>query len=214
MPKNLVDADVWEANVVSPVDGDVADAPSVEVGLQDLANRSYHNVLAIGGTAGTSEWIYKDGSRVRTAMFLPTGFQYEADSSNYTMNFTLGRLELEDNNMKAWLDLSKLFPNAATITQIRAVVDPGISSTGMNISCFRVTPDFSTPASNSITAAFDTDTVSGSAIQVLTLTFSQTINKDQSAMVLQIQAGNDAVSGADIVEALEFTYSVPGPDSY
>jgi hypothetical protein len=42
MPKNLTDADVWETNVVCPVDGDTRNAASMEVGLQDLANRALY----------------------------------------------------------------------------------------------------------------------------------------------------------------------------
>ncbi len=115
----LTDVDAWAASIVAPADGDNRNAASVVTPLQSLTNRTFN----------LRNLIYA-ATPVTVVRFVGAGYQSTADASGSaagwvhndaspTVAFSTGA-----TTAKRHLSFDHMLPNGATITQVRARVDP------------------------------------------------------------------------------------------
>lgn len=118
MPTNLIEADVFTDPIAVPVDADPANAASVVVPFQGLANRT-RNLK----NYCTSVGVQLPGPVTHTKRYGPASCVFEVPAS---WTRTEERVRSETNLARTYVDLSDL-PRAGSILRVRVLVDPGIA---------------------------------------------------------------------------------------
>ena len=241
MSSPVTDLLVYTDPVVVPDDADPLNAASVTaagVGFQALADRTNNLATRTGGDTGVpGEFAYLDAagvalgkSRVRLVFPIDCGTHTAqiANGSN-AWYAPVGRGDLSSivNLARIRLDLNKLLPDGAIVTDVRSVIAPGaarsVKTTNpgdngrMWCRLLRGTPDFATPAINSYGADIGAqEDAGGTAIQVLPLlgVISETIDKSASVLMWELIAGDDAGTNRDDVHAIRISYTDPGPQNF
>lgn len=226
MPKNIVEDGIWDTNISVPVDADPRNALSVEVPYQSLTDRTLNLAGRVGGPgAGTSEWLYEDGPRVRVEQYpaaimtpqqnvgtgvvdggwnFPTagaappaqGREYLSKNIGQILSFEIG---------------ARVQAHGCTLTRVRAVVRPGAAratlSDRMRLHLVSSTNLFGTPV---YAGPLDEDEDDGTAAsQILDTGVISRALFTNAGMTVVIKSGLTA--GVDAVTALELTWSEPGP---
>ncbi len=133
-------------------------------------------------------------------------------------------LQSQSDFAKLMVDLGLLVPSGATITKIRALVNPGVArataGNRMRIKVYDNIYNFSatTVGGTGSGPKFETTDDGTTNLQKIdTGTISLPLDKNVNAggcEVLMVVAGNDASSNKDLVYAVEITYTDPGPRNY
>lgn len=217
MPKNLTDSSAFTSPIVVPVDADPADAASVEVGFQALANRTRLLLERTGGFDGSDEFAYIDSLGDPTTVSRTRGLPIfsSAPLDGWEFEPGTGRLSSLDQGREVVLPID--LETDSVIQSIRALVIPGASraldDNRMRIFLRIRAADYSAGTITE-TVELEATSNSGSAWQViLSGNDAITVNRESTTYELVIVSGNDAPSGhsADKVLAAGVYYSVPGP---
>lgn len=211
MPKNLSDSASYTANIECPVDGDPANAASVETGLQGLANRtSYLKGIIDPSPAPT-----------RRRIFAPKGMEGLALWER--VSFDIVQVQSNANAAHIVLDLSARFPVGTIITGIEAMVTPGaarLTNSKMFTSLFVQPIDFDLDTFGSETAVgsvvtSDPNWDDGTATrQILAETMSHTLTAD-NITIMSVRSGVDGGGHvADTLHGVRITFSDIGPRNY
>ena len=237
MSSPITDLLVFTDPVTVPDDADTLNAASVTaagVGFQALADRTRNVANRTGGLVGAGEFLYLDGAgvaadrsrtRVISAFAMEEGRLQVAAVQFWTVaQFTNGGVGYSRTSQSDFArltcDVALYLPDGSTLTNVEALVAPGAARAStanrMQISLFRQTPSFSTPAIpvtvGPINQNFDDGTT---AVQVIALSSAVTeVIGRTSHVSVQIIAGNDAGTNKDDVHALRLSYDVPGPNAF
>lgn len=210
--KNLTESATYTANVSVPEDNvDLRTAASVETAFQALANRTKY----IKDRIVSDEWVYPTG-KTRTTTIFP------ADASQYgTWTLTPSAILISGSSAYARLDLNlaPYLPDGATVTRVRALVDPGAARSGANrmtLALYERIFGFaspSVPASTQKFIAYDDTTAALQSIDSGTISVAVSRNSGQ-ALLLWLACGNDANANPDAVYGFEITWTDPGPRNF
>lgn len=212
----LTETPTFDADVTVPDGGDARIASSVRGAFQKLTNRTAH----LKDTPEiTGEYRY-DGAKTRTQLLnLALGATFNADGTPGWKLTHLGGSPLR------WASISDLgcvrfpidLPHGATLTQVRAIVNPGDAGSGNVVMTLKKNSgaDFgaATPPS---TSTLETVSSSGTAAQTLTMTVSPTVvaGNDAETYYLDVFANNDGETASDLLTAIEITYDELGPGDW
>lgn len=210
--KNLTESATYTANVSVPEDNaDLRTAASVETAFQALTNRTKY----IKDRIVSDEWVYPTG-KTRTTTIYPCDAGRDG-----TWTFTPTALTATGASAYATvsLNLSKHVPDGATITRVRALVDPGAARTGSNrmtLALYERVFGFASPSVPAATQRFIAyDNATGSLQSIDSGTISVAVSRNSGqALLLWLSCGNDANVNYDAVYGFEITWTDPGPRNF
>jgi hypothetical protein len=166
MPTNLTDVDTFTDPIQGPADSDAQAAAAYNLGFQGLANRTRNlrnDVVALEGRFDVNgDVIYPGSFQVRTIEVLPSAFEQSNNApTNIPWRFrtTLGNAQTAKSagseRAEVALQLNRLVPSNAVITNIWVLVTPGATrSTPDKIGArvFNRAPTVYTPGSEAVGA--------------------------------------------------------------
>lgn len=208
MPKNLTESSTFPSIVTVPVDADPADAASVEVPFQALADRTrfLRDYCTDQGVQLPAALLW--GRYLHAASIVVNDPAVWARSQNRIVgssDFTAG-----------YFDLTPLLPRNASIARLRALVDPGVARAGesnrMRLRLLRTSYgiSFGSPAESELEIAaarddgtadlqwIEIDLVAGAGVEPVA---------GGATWIAEVRTGVDASMNADAIHALyvEFT---------
>lgn len=216
------DGDAWsgDANKVDPgatrqaegVEPDVFPAEWFNFHLNALgAHVEYvHSILEADGSESipaVTRTLILHGSAFRGAVrgvvdAPPPGLVVSGDGLN---------LVVFDTDTLLACPLNRLLPFGAAVTRIDLLITPGTHTTGGVFSLRAVNPDFTTPGAGTAVIV-DSETSSGTSIQVLSLTVAFAIGA--TYLHYLIWDPTDLLSSADTIHAIRIQYTDPGPRNF
>ena len=210
MPQNITDVVTFTDPLTAPADGDPLDANSIITnGIQGLANRTAYLKDIVEPVPMPSRSIVLAAScfaQPDSGDWVKDGF---GDSS---------RLVQVNAGARLLLDVSKLLPTGATVTEIKCIVTASAArglGFRMVASARRITPNFTTVATGTSVLIPTLVQDDGTAtLQFLTYAPIPTIPIIAGEIIVfEIQAGNGAPN-TDEVHAVRLTFDDPGPRSF
>jgi hypothetical protein len=134
MPTNLTDVDTFTDPVVAPADADAQAAATYNLAYQALANRTRNNRNRIATLEGrfdaNDEVILSPAEDYE--IFIPAIEGVDEDGgAGFDLDTEADYQESQVNNARLHFNVSiGVVPRAASLTSVRAVIDPGASRTG------------------------------------------------------------------------------------
>ena len=217
MPQNITDVDTFTDPVTAPADGDPLNAASIiNDGLQDLSNRTRRLMSIAEGsqdvqTPSTFTRTVSAASWLVPALNPGAVVQWETDGAEGWRAVAAIVGELRGS-------LNDLLPEGATVTRVRAMVDPASARAGANrmgLELRRVT--YTLPAAPAVKPASDSaaslfavfDDASADQQMIDSGIISEAISKATTDLVLYVRSGLGGSAGDD-VNAIELTFTDSG----
>ena len=219
MPQNITDASTYTATVTAPASADALDETEVLAMGQGLANRTKYLYDAVRPD-------YNYDSPVSVTVFVspheinPSFSSYGSPTTGlmtwYSNGFDLANSQVNDG--VGYIPLDNHLPDDATLTAVRALVDPGAArSAGVNmeLAVRRIDASSWPTAPSSTTLGTDTEDDTTTAAQSISIgAISEAIDKSASRhWVARLRAGNTGGTFAtrDSFYGLELDITYPGP---
>jgi hypothetical protein len=181
-----------------------------------------HNVTSTAVGGGEAVDLVYETPPTRTVHFHPSRGLPTTSSIAWGFDQTSVRRELESRLDKGFVnfDLEEAVPSGATITRVRALVDPGaaraVAGDRVTMTLIQFTPDFTPPVSVPTTNSQFSVTDDGSTnLQLVTSgVFAMLVDKSTTYSVLQIRSGSDGGTNRDKLYSLEVQFTDPGPRNF
>lgn len=207
MPKNLVDVSSFTDPIVVPVDADPANAASVEVGFQGLANRTRHlaNRFDVNGQIVLPAPLQYT-ARLTAAELVPISGTWTRPDYTEAVGGSIAA-------SAAW-DITSLVPYVGSIVRVRVLVDPELARTVLDgrVQVALVSRSYgvsyAAPAITTTTEGALEDDDGTAALQWITVTPASPVAVSGKTWAIQVATGATG-TGADKFHACAVEYSVP-----
>jgi hypothetical protein len=212
MAKTLTEAASFDADITIPQDGEAATMTSLEPPLQKLTNRSKYlrdEVRPAGGAARTiviNIGLARDQEQTATRLW------------KFSDTVPLS-LQTVSNLSELSIPLSMYLPSGATLTRVRAVVDPGVAratvGNRMRMDLDQHVHNFASPAAPTRTGIFSVRDDGTTNVQVIDSgVLAVAIDKSNKTYDLIFIGGNDSGTNIDSLYSVELQFTDPGPKSH
>ena len=204
MPTAITDVSTFTDPIMVPASTDPASKDSIVTLGQGLANRTRMLFNAIGGAVGD-----------KTIILGPSCMRTKGSQLFFAY------VQLDQNDQPGFIDVADYLPSGATLKEVHLAVKPGFGrATGdaMLLKVFRQAWS-GFPAGDPTPTQLgsdDEDDGSNGRQWVAVTGLTEVVDRDTTAITVQLQAGNDAGTGGreDRFYGCKLVFTDPGPRSF